>query len=166
MTPELHRPLAVDAIPAGGLAYLMEANDEECAALAVRMRLPALSGFRCRFYLSPDLGGTIMADGSLEAEVVQTCVVTLEDFATTVAEQFTVRFVPAGTETDDIDPEAVDEIAFADGVLDLGEAAAEQLALALDPYPRAPGAVLPDIADPEDFPVSPFTKLADRRRRT
>ena len=166
MTPELQRRLAVDAIPAGGLDYLVEANDAECAALAARMRLPALSSFRCRFRLSPDLAGAIMAEGWLEAAVVQTCVTTLEDFAATVAEQFAVRFVRAGTEADDIDPEAVDEIPYAGGVLDLGEAAAEQLALALDPYPRAPGAMLPDLADPDGFPATPFTRLADPRRRT
>ena len=165
MTPELHRPLPVDAIPAGGLDYVVEANDAELAALAVRMRLPALSSFRCRFRLSPDLAGGIMAEGALEAEVVQTCVVTLEDFAATVAEQFAVRFVPAGTETDDVDPEAIDEIPYAGGVLDLGEAAAEQLALALDPYPRAPGATLPDMADPDEVLPMPFAKLAHPRRR-
>jgi hypothetical protein len=165
MTPELHRPLAVDAIPAGGLDYVVEANDAELAALAVRMRLPALSSFSCRFRLSPDLAGGIMAEGSLEAEVVQTCVVTLEDFAATVAEQFAVRFVPDGMETDDVDPEAIDEIPYAGGVLDLGEAAAEQLALALDPYPRAPGATLPDMADPDEALPTPFAKLAHPRRR-
>ncbi len=42
---------------------------------------------------------------------------------------------------------------FVDGTLDLGEAAAEQLALALDPYPRAPDAVLPDM--PEDAEAQP-----------
>jgi hypothetical protein len=166
MTPELHRPLAADAIPAGGLDYLVEANDAELAALAVRMRLPALSSLRCRFRLSPYLGGAITAEGSLEAEVVQNCVVTLEDFAATVAEQFVVRFVPAGTETDDIDPEAIDEIPYADGVLDLGEVTAEQLALALDPYPRAPGATLPEVVDPDEVLQTPFAKLAHLRRPT
>ena len=50
-----------------------------------------------------------------------------------------MRCVPAGQESDDADPEAPDEIGYADGMLDLGEAAAEQLALALDPYPRSAG---------------------------
>lgn len=165
MTPELHRPLAVDAIPTGGLDYLVEANDAERAALAARMRLPALTALRCRFRLCPDLAGVIMAEGRLDAEVVQTCVITLEDFAATVAEHFTIRFVPAGTETDDVDPDSVDDIPYAGGILDLGEATAEQLALALDPYPRAPGAVLPDVADPDDVLSTPFAKLGQRRHR-
>ena len=76
--------------------------------------------------------------------VVRTCVVSLDDFETTLEEDFRVRFVPAGTETDNPDPEAEDEIPFAGTVIDLGEAAAEQLALSLDPYPRKPGAELPE----------------------
>jgi hypothetical protein len=87
---------------------------------------------------------------------VQNCVVSLEDFSAAVDERFTVRCVPDGEESHDPDPEAPDEITYVNGVLDLGEAAAEQLALALDPYPRAPGAELPEIeADPEahDFDV-------------
>ena len=43
------------------------------------------------------------------------------------------------------------------GTIDLGEAAAEQLALALDPYPRAPGAVLEMEEEPE---AAPFAALA------
>ena len=47
-------------------------------------------------------------------------------------------------------------------MLDLGEAAAEQLGLALDPYPRQPGAELAAAA--EDDESSPFAVLAARRR--
>ena len=65
--------------------------------------------------------------------------------------------------TDVTDPESVDEIAFVDGTLDLGEAAAEQLALALDPYPRAPDAVMPDISDEQA--AHPFAALERLRRR-
>ena len=42
-------------------------------------------------------------------------------------------------------------------VLDLGEAAAEQLALSLDPYPRAPGAELPEVATEAE--ANPFAAL-------
>ena len=116
----------------------MEASPAECDALARRLGLPAIRALTCRFRLRPQAGGAIAATGTLRARVVQVCVATLEEFAATVAEEFAVRFVPAGTEQDDPDPESVDEIPFSGGRLDLGEAAAEQLALALDPYPRKP----------------------------
>ncbi len=93
--------------------------------------------------------------------MVQVCVVTLDEFAQPVQERFTVLFVPAGTETEDDDPEAPDQIPY-EGVIDLGEAAAEQLALALDPYPRRPDA--PELADEHGDAGGPFAALAALRR--
>ena len=145
MTPELHRPFAPEAIPPGGETVVVEADDAECAALAARMRLPAIERFSCRFRLVAGFGGTIDAEGHLRARIVQTCVVSLDDFTAELSERFALRFVPRGRETFDADPEAVDEIPYAPGSIDLGEAAAEQLALALDPYPRRPGVALPAL---------------------
>lgn len=154
MTAELHRPLAVERVGAAGVDFVVEATPAECSALAVRMQLPEVHSLACRFHLEQEAGDSVIARGHLIAQVVQTCVISLEDFATTVEERFVVRFVPTGQESDDPDPEALDEIPYIDGVLELGEAAAEQLALALDPYPRAPDAILPqseDAASPHPF---------------
>ena len=160
--PELHRPIAIERVGPRGLDVAVEATAAECAALAARMNIPAVLSLTCRFHLVRDAAGGLLAHGSLTAQVVQTCVVSLEDFAAPVEEQFAVRCVPAGEEGDSADPEAIDEITYADGVLDLGEAAAEQLALALDPYPRAPDAVLPDMQD--EGPERPFDALRSLRR--
>jgi uncharacterized metal-binding protein YceD (DUF177 family) len=162
--PEFHRPIAIERIGPAGLDVTVEANPAECAALAQRMNLPAVLALSCGFHLERDTPGTLLVYGNLLARVVQTCVVSLEDFTATVKESFAVRCVPDGEESDDPDPAALDEITYADGTLDLGEAAAEQLALALDPYPRAPGAVLPDILD--DPVAQPFAALAALRRRS
>ena len=89
--------------------------------------------------------------------------VSLEEFEATQRETFKLRFVPAGMEIDDQDPESDDEIPFDGGVIDLGEAAVEQLALDLDPFPRMPGAKLPD--EPEPANVSPFAALAALRAK-
>lgn len=160
MTPELHRPVAVERIGPAGLDVRVEASATECAALARRMNLPAVRSLTCRFHLARDASGTLVAHGHLFAQVVQTCVISLEDFAATVEEPFTVRCVPEGQETEDPDPEALDETTYADGVLDLGEAAAEQLALALDPYPRAPGAELPEMKSvPDPHRIAAFGAL-------
>lgn len=162
MTVELHRPLLAARIGPEGQETRVEATPAECAALARRFGLPAIRALACRFRLRPLAGGAIAAEGALRAEVVQVCVVSLEAFPATVAEDFAVRFVPAGTEGDDTDPESVDEIPFADGRLDLGEAAAEQLALALDPYPRKPGST--GAAAESSVAGAPFATLAARRR--
>jgi uncharacterized metal-binding protein YceD (DUF177 family) len=160
--PELHRPLAAERV--GEQPYLIEvvADAAECAALAVRMQVPAVLSLSCRFKLTAGQGGSIAAEGALRARVTQLCVVSLEPFDSEVAEDFRVRFVPAGRESDDEDPEAEDELPYEGATIDLGEAAAEQLALALDPYPRAPGAALPGEAEPGSD--SPFAALARLRR--
>jgi len=144
MSPELHRPMAADRIGPAGFDVVVEPTEAELAALTRRMRIPAVESLRCEFHLMRLTAAAILAEGRLQARVVQTCVVSLEDFPAEIDETFRVRFVPAGDESDDPDPDADDEIAYADGMLDLGEAAAEQLALTLDPYPRAPGAELPE----------------------
>jgi uncharacterized metal-binding protein YceD (DUF177 family) len=162
MTPEFPRPLSLDRIGAQGLDVTVEASPAECAALAERMQIPGVLTLSCVFHLVRESRDTVAARGHLKARVTQTCVVSLEDFDTEVQEVFQIRFVPAGEETDDIDPEAEDEIPFEGNIIDLGEAAAEQLGLALDPYPRMQDAELPDgTAEAEPHP---FAALAGLRR--
>ena len=141
----------------------VEASAAECAALALRMNLPAVLALTCEFHLERETAGTLLAYGHLVARVVQTCVVSLEDFTATVEERFAVRCVPDGAESDDADPEALDEIPYADGTLDLGEAAAEQLALALDPYPARAGRGAARYSGRTQG--LPFNALASLRRR-
>ena len=85
----------------------------------------------------------VAARGHLHAPSDLDCVASLDEFEAAVDETFRFGFVPAGTESDDPDPESEDEVPYAGDTLDLGEAAVEQLALALDPYPRKPDAELP-----------------------
>ena len=48
-------------------------------------------------------------------------------------------------------------------MLDLGEAASEQLALALDPFPRKPGAALPgEMQEPEEGAFAGLDRLLPR----
>lgn len=144
MTPEFSRPQSRLRIPPNGIDTTVEASPAECIALATRLRLPAVQSLSCRFHLRPAQGNTVAAEGWLAALVTQTCVVSLDDFDAAVTEHFTLRFVPAGTESEDIDPDTEDDVPYTNDTIDLGEAATEQLALALDPWPRKPDATLPD----------------------
>jgi uncharacterized metal-binding protein YceD (DUF177 family) len=161
-SPELHRPVPIERIGPQGLESTVVASPAECEALARRLHIPAVRALSCHFRLTAAPAASYEAAGHLKARVVQTCVVTLEEFEGEVEEQFSLRFVPEGTESDDPDPEAEDEVGYADGTIDLGDAAAEQLALALDPYPRKPGASLPEMGDAP--PESPFERLSALRR--
>jgi uncharacterized metal-binding protein YceD (DUF177 family) len=162
MTPELSRPLAAERVGATPFSVHVEASTAECHALAARMRIPAVLALSCDFRLRREQGETIHAEGRLSARVVRVCVVTLDEFETEITEAFTIRFVPDGAESEEIDPEAEDEIPYAGKLIDLGEAAAEQLALTLDPYPRRPDATLPESEAPAP---SPFAALGALRQR-
>ena len=159
---EMARPVAIDRIGTAGLDRVVEASADELPAIAARLQLPALSRLSCAFHLRRLEQSIIAATGTLSAEVTQTCVVTLDEFRQELSESFEVRFVPAGTESDDDDPDAPDQLPYPAGAVDLGEAAIEQLALALDPYPRKPGLDEPDEADAET--PNPFAALAALRR--
>jgi uncharacterized metal-binding protein YceD (DUF177 family) len=160
LIPEFHRPLSLDRIGLHGLDLTIDATPAECSALAVRMNLPAVLAVSCVFHLIRESRDIVLARGVLRAQITQTCVISLDDFDASVEEVFQVRFVPSGEESDDIDPESDDEIPFEGNQIDLGEAAAEQFGLALDPYPRMPGVEMPASEDePEPHPFAALRRL-------
>jgi uncharacterized metal-binding protein YceD (DUF177 family) len=156
VTPELSRPFPVERV-GEGIDVLVTPTPAERAAVAARMGLVELSAFTCNFALQRAQNRNIRATGQLRAVAIQTCVVSLEPFEAVIAEDFAVRFVPEGTESEDLNIDAEDEIPYAGTMLDLGEAASEQLALALDPFPRKAGVSLPEEA--EDAPEGAFAAL-------
>ena len=165
MSVELSRPWKADTPLAGEVVVDVAAETKECAAVAERLGVPAVAELDCRFRLArvPAEAGRIVAQGRLRARLTRECVVSLDEFQERIDEEFRVRFVPEGTESDDDDPETDDEIPYAGSTIDLGEAAVEQLALAMSPYPRKPGAELGDDAGPQA--ASPFAALGQLKPR-
>jgi hypothetical protein len=158
--PELSRPFAIERMGEAS-RVTVTASAVECEAVAARLGIVAVALLTCQFALRRWEGATVQAHGQLRAGVRQSCVVTMEDFDTDIAEDFEVRFVPEGMETEEIDLDAPDEIPYAGASIDLGEAAVEQLALCLDPFPKKPGAVLPEATD--DVADHPFAGLRQLR---
>ena len=142
-TPEFSRPVRLDEIPARGLEIEIEADPAERAALARRFGLQAIDRLAARVRLERVRGGRLVhLAADLEAEVIQTCVVTLDPVPARIAAQFEVLYDPAaGPQPREVVIEGGEvEIEPLEGnVIDVGEAVAEELALSLDPYPRAPG---------------------------
>lgn len=160
---ELSRPVPADRVGAAGLVVTVQASAAECAAIAARLLLPSVEDITCRWSLRTAPRGVVEAEGSLRARLHQACVVSLDAFSADIVEEFAVRFVPAGDENEDADdPDEPDELPIEAGVLELGEATVEQLALALDPYPRKPGAVLPE--DGAAATGNAFSALAKLRK--
>jgi uncharacterized metal-binding protein YceD (DUF177 family) len=136
---EFHRPLEVDHIPQGGCTEYLTADAGELAALARRLKLPRLHALRARLNAERLRAGGASVSGALTAEIEQKCVVTLEDFRSTVTCAVERIFLPAKEIPDD-DSEEADADPVIEGKIDLGELVTETLALNLDPYPRKPGA--------------------------
>lgn len=166
------RKQRIGGIGAAPVRRRITADVGECGALAAEFGLPGIAGLTGDFTLQAARGQTgsfIDAELTLEAKVTQVCVVTLEPFEVKVQETAQLRFVPAaalgeGAELAELNPESLegpDEIPYTGESVDLGAALAEQLALALDPYPRKPGAELP--AGFTDSVAHPFAALAARR---
>jgi uncharacterized metal-binding protein YceD (DUF177 family) len=160
---EFSRPVALDRATVAPHFREIVATEAERAALARRLGLVALDLLSAQLSWRREASGIISLEGELEAQVTQSCVVTLEPVAARVTDRFVRHFVQGGLPTDDevvIDPEADDPPEpLGDGQVDAGEIVTQQLALALDPYPRAPGSALP--AEAGAAPAeSPFRVLA------
>jgi uncharacterized metal-binding protein YceD (DUF177 family) len=164
MITEFSRPIRATHIHGDPQTHELVADAPALAALAARFGLPGIAALSGRFVLQHERGGMIAASLTMQASVTQLCVVTLEPFAADIAEQVELRFVPAAKSDDEeeevLAPESLegpDEIPYEEGIIDLGEALAEQLALALEPYPRKPGAKMPEEATDDE--ASPFAAL-------
>jgi len=141
--PEFPRPVRLDTLGEAPRQIAITAEESERAALARRFgliaieRLEAEAGVRAA-------GDAVLVEGRLRAAVTQACVASGEPVPAVIDEPFVLRFVPEGTpaaeEEIELDEGDLDVIAYEGSAVDLGEAAAQTLALALDPFPRAPNA--------------------------
>lgn len=168
--PEFSRPIDLSRVGSVETAHDIAANAEERAALARRFGLLEVGRLEARVRLRRTRGGTALRlSGHLDADVTQACVVTLEPVQSHIAEDFTVLYGKAPTETEvTIDPDADSVIEpWPEGPLDIGEAVAQELGVALDPYPHAPDASLESAWRPDpgsEGPAKPFAELAKLRK--
>lgn len=147
--PEFSRPVPLEGImPDRERIEKIGATEAECAALAKRFDLRSLSGLKARITLLrvPE-GNVIRVTGDMEADVVQACVVSLQDVPAQVRTHFDTCFTESGEMFDEdvgacIDLEEDPHEVLNDGQIDLGELVAQYLSLELEPYPRAPGVSL------------------------
>jgi uncharacterized metal-binding protein YceD (DUF177 family) len=139
---EFARPLRAETIGDDARTVEIEADAGERAALATRFGLVEIERLAARFSIRRDAQG-IAAQGRVEAVLTQACSVTGDPLPARVDEPVTLRFVPDGDDTQDeveLDESDVDVIPYEGDAIDLGEVAAETMALALDPFVRGPNA--------------------------
>lgn len=163
--PEFSRPLQTDRVPKAGSTERITAEAEECRALAKRMKLPAIHALTAEIRATPWRGGGMKLEGHLTADIEQVSVISLEAFRESVSVPISRYFLPPGATVENEEEDDADPIE--NGWIDLGEVAAETLALDLDPYPRKPGeAFAEQIEEPAaaEKRESPFAVLARQKQ--
>ena len=178
---EFYRPFDTGEMSEAVAEREISANDDERAALARRFGLQALDRLSATLTVRRVRDDMFHVSGRLSAAVVQQCVVTLEPLRSSLDESVAATFVKpravaakgkAGAAEEGLDsledegPEPMDG-----DLIDLGEAVAQQLAVSLDPYPRAPGASLEAVLPrgraaetEEEKRPSPFAVLESLRK--
>ncbi|MGK2872334.1 MAG: YceD family protein [Alphaproteobacteria bacterium] len=150
-----------------------------CKAIAEYLGVERVENFHAELALRRWRKHGAVVEGDVGADIVQQCVVTLEPVHTHVSESVNARFLPettarSGKNKDEevwIDPLADDPPeSFGGRDINLGALILEHLALGIDPYPRAPGAALPEsarfLATGPEKRASPFQVLAKLRDKS
>lgn len=149
--PVFSRRFSVETMRDKKISTSIEADARELGALAGFLGLAAIAFLRAGFELRLLSRGRIEVTGTVEARITQACVASLEAFDSDIREPIDVIFLPppepgpgkphkgAAADFAMDDPDDLSDT-IVEGRIDLGALAAEFLALALDPYPRKPGA--------------------------
>ena len=156
-----------DRLSAPKVAESLDASPAERVAVARRLGILGIDRLAAELTVT-NLGGRLYrVEGSWEAAVRQACVVTLEPVPAELSGRVRTSFEAggkggAGSGEIVVEPEGEDpaEALPAEG-LDLGELVVQELAVALDPYPRAPGAEVPAEYRPSEAGEDdgPFARL-------
>jgi len=172
-------PVTVAQIPDTGLHRELEASAAERRAMADAAGVRDILSAHADFDVEPKSGGRIQVTGRVRARVGQTCVVTLDPIESEIDEEVDLTFAPEAEarrledlieegQDDEDPPEVADPPeAIVNGIIDLGRIATDALYLAIDPYPRKPGAVFEaevTAPDPEDHPFAVLKALQDSQQ--
>lgn len=190
MTSEWSVLIDVDKVPtAAPKSFHIEASEDERADLARRFGIVSVERAAADITLQRVRGGSIHALGTLYADVTQSCVVSLAPVVQNIENEFegwfggddaAVSFARAksereakksGVETEILE-ESVDPEPIVNGKIDIGELTAQNISLALDPYPHAQGVAYEIGVDSiEDEPKggnlrkNPFEALKDWKEK-
>lgn len=168
MTPEFSRTIALSEIGTGPSHHQLEVSEDERTALIHRFGLRSLSVLSAACTVHRD-GDSIWVKGQWHGAAEQPCVVTGQPVKEVHNAPLDIRFIadtPHAPDTEiELDADDCDTM-FHDGrMIDLGEAVAQSLALALNPFPRCSdaGDLLKAAGVKGESDVGPFGALAGLR---
>jgi hypothetical protein len=171
MLGELAWEHEVQDIPEIGLSIERSATQAERDAIAQALEQPGCRSLHVSYKLTPRGSGHVHLSGSLQGQMEQTCVVTLEPLLNDVSATFKVDYwpetempEPSGGEVDfneDTDLEPI-----AGGRIEVGRVVFQALAGAIDLFPRKPGVTF----EPQDTVGDadgdgPFSALAKFKKK-
>lgn len=163
-----HRVTSVRKVGEAGAVQLVHAKEEELAPIAAFLDLVRIDSLKAEISLHRWRAKGLRLTGRVIADVVQTCVVTLEPVPAHVDAVFERKYLPDDLLGDELDRADV----FVDPVgeeppeplgheIDLGAVVVEELSLSLDPYPRKEGSAFDKGAAGEGSTrENPFAALA------
>jgi len=142
---EFSRTVRIDTLGATPRILSIAADENERAALVRRFGLIGLDRLEAEVSVSR-ADADVEVVGALRAAATQACAISGEPVAETIDAPFRLLFRPELTDAASSDEEVeigeqeLDIVFYDGGQVDVGEAVAQTLALALDPFPRAAGA--------------------------
>lgn len=142
--PEMSKIIKLSDIGGAALTGKIIANDDQREALARRFDLPSIETITADYRLEAK-EHEIKFTGHIQSHLHQACAISGQPFPVEIAETFDIIFVEktdVAPDEDEIElaEEDCDVIEYESAQIDLGEAIAQTLYLALDPYPRGPDA--------------------------
>ena len=167
-TQEFSRVFEISELTGGAVRQRLSATAAERAAVAGRLGLLALPDLEADLVVRRGpAAGTFVVAGLATAVVVQRCIVTLAPVENRIETDFETVYADTAA-TGDEDGEAPEAPEIVDGGgIDLGEEVVQQVACAIDPYPRSAGAEVDPrwtVDDDETHGSGPFAALAKVRR--
>lgn len=148
----------VARLPQKGLPVVIEADERQRAALAAEHDLLSVESYRAELLVASWKRNGVKVSGRVEADITQACIVTLDPVAAHIDEPVEALFLPEQSKLGREGFEGSGEIVLdADGpdspetfsgdTIDVGALAEQFFGLAIDPYPRKPGASLDAAGD-------------------
>ncbi|WP_024586122.1 DUF177 domain-containing protein [Aliihoeflea sp. 2WW] len=148
-------PVAFEAnvlrLPAKGMPVSVEADERQRRALADAHHLVEVKNFHADLLVENWKRDGVKVTGRVKAQIVQSCIVSLEPLDAEIDEEVHALFVPEGSKL--MRPDAIEggemildaegddgPEPFSGDTIDVGQLAEEFFALGIDPYPRKAGA--------------------------
>lgn len=179
-TPEFSRPIAAEGLPDRESRHKLEATDAERAALARRFDVNGVDEVKAMVRLTPAAKGIVRMEGDFDVRLSQLCCVTLKPLEAHLTATFSREYSHYALEEQeenkgavlDFDGDMPDPVEpIIDGRIDMGEAVVEEIALRINPFPRADGAVFDGVSGDEEgesgdvAAANPFAALAGLKNK-